>query len=151
MTFIFFIKPGLYTGFFYKYNATLLFQALSEVESSLMKKLVFTLSFLPLLFAACSKESKCIKGKIIDINPCSKTWGVQILDGPSIGTQYGPYDNVIELYDVPFDAKSRDAIIYFTYGKKKSQPERPCIAIMPMPDFSSVEKSLVSLGETECP
>jgi hypothetical protein len=116
-----------------------------------MKKFLLILGLLPFLFSACSKESKCIKGQIIDINPCSKTWGVQIIDGPSIGTQFGPYDNVIELYDVPLDAKSRDAIIYFTYGKKKPQPERLCIAILPMPDFSSVEKSLVSLGDSECP
>lgn len=103
-----------------------------------------------ILLASCSKESKCVKGRIIDVNPCSQTWGVQILEGQKIGTQYGPYENVIELYDVPFDEKNRDAIIYFTYTKKKSQPNRPCIAIMPMPDFSSVEKSLVNLGDAEC-
>lgn len=116
-----------------------------------MKKWLLGLCIITLAFSACSKESKCVKGRIIDVNPCSRTWGVQILEGPKIGTQYGIYENVIELYDVPFEAKTRDAIIYFTYGKKKPHTDPPCIAIMPMPDFSSVEKSLVSLGDTECP
>lgn len=116
-----------------------------------MKKCSFFFLAVSFLFTACSKEEKCIKGKIIDINPCVSSWGIQILEGPKIGTQYGNYDNVIELFNVPFDTKSRDAIIYFTYGKKKAQPNRTCITIMPMPDFSSVEKSLISLGDSECP
>lgn len=118
-----------------------------------MKKYLLGLILIPLVFAACSKnkESRCVKGRIIGINPCSQSWGVQIIDGPKIGTQSGIYDNVIELFDVPFDSKGSDAIIYFTYSKKKPQPSRPCITILPMPDFSPVDKSLASLSDVACP
>ncbi len=75
-----------------------------------MKKHLLCSALASLLFTACTKESSCIKGQIIDINPCSRTWGVQILNGPEIGTLYGAYDNVIELFDVPFESKAKDDV-----------------------------------------
>jgi len=118
-----------------------------------MKKFWPSLLFIPMLFSACTKdkESKCVKGRVLDFNPCTRSWAVQIVEGPKVGTRYAIYDNVIELFDVPFESKQRDDIIYFTYSKKKPQPDRPCITIMPMPDFSPVDKSLASLSDTECP
>ena len=114
---------------------------------------IVSLGIITLFLSACSKdkESQCIKGEIIELNPCSRTWGVQIIDGPKIGTTYIQYDNVIELFDVPYDTKTRNAIIYFTYNKKKKQQDHSaCIAVLSMPDISAVEKSLSSLSETEC-
>ena len=118
-----------------------------------MKRYSLCLAILTLLFSACAKdkESKCVKGRVLDFNPCTRSWAVQILEGPRIRTAYTVFENVIELFDVPFESKQRDDIIYFTYSKLKKQPSRPCIAVMPMPDFSPVDKSLASLSETACP
>ena len=102
------------------------------------------------MLAGCSKESKCIKGELIGYNPCTKAWGIQIIEGPKIGTAYGNKENVIELYNAPTD-KSPGAIVYFTYKKKESKTkEEICITILPNIDYSSVEKSFVSWNENEC-
>ena len=116
-----------------------------------MKSYLIGLCVIAFIFSSCSKESKCIKGELLGYNPCTKSWGVQIINGPKIGTTFGRYNNVIELYDAPTD-RFPGAIVYFKYKKKESKTkEEICITILPNTDYSTVEKSLVSWSESECP
>ena len=118
-----------------------------------MKGKILLFLSLPLLLAACSKERgerQCVKGKIIAMTTCNKVWAVQIVEGPKIGESWQQYDNVIELYNVPADKMLRDTI-YFTYRDKKPEDDKGvCLPIVSEPDYSTVEKTLLSLSIIGC-